>query len=256
MANNNAYIALSAAAAITLAGASYQQISAYETAHGVSALQQSVANCPAFQFSSWGDPHISTTLDGQSTEVLEADNLSNFSTVDNTDGGATKVSTDTEYNKTQSQALGQAIYDNKTITITHGGSSGWTISAAENGTSLVITLTDKNGTRQLQNGSSVVEPDGSTIMMQNGSLSLLQSLQWGGALSTSIAVNTGGVKGISVYEQGRGTAVATGYATNQATGSNAALLPCMTPGGNPSTPSTPNSPPSTTASTLEAGYSM
>jgi hypothetical protein len=225
--SNLPYIAISSAVALALAGSNYNQVSQYLATQGET---QSVANCPVFNLSSFGDPHIGTNIDGQTTDSYSDHGVQNLSTIENTDGGATKISTTVEFDPYYN------AYTNQTVSQTHSGTGAWSLTATQSANGgIAIAVTDASGLHALSPGQSIMEGDGSRITVTGvGTAEVLQQLSWGGVVETTYqsdgdTPNLASYSGVSVYEQGNGEAIINGVAARQATGSNAAFLPCFVP---------------------------
>lgn len=224
--NSLPYIAVSCTVAAAIAAGSYNQLSTYlQTQNEI----HSLSSCPTWQFDSWGDPHIDTQIDnGPNISNYSSVDSPDFATIDNTENGATTVATTVALDPNWNEDV------NSSVTISQAGKGSWSITAVQlaNG-KLSATFTDAQGAHTLQNGSSYVEPDGSTIMMANGQVTVLQSLSWGGMVQSTLIGNAqefgGNWTGVSVYMQGKGETVINGVAAQQATGSNNAVLPCAVP---------------------------
>jgi hypothetical protein len=164
-----------------------------------------------FDFSSKGDPHVATTLNGKNTYQMDNNSEGNFNTVQNTVGGPTQLSTTTEPGPNNSTY-------NKTATLQsgNGGPGSWSLQTSNSGGSVSASVKGPNGTQQLQNGQSIQE-NGATISMNNGQVTVQQQTTSGGSVTTTINPNgDGSGKGLNIEQQGTGDCQISGSALQQA----------------------------------------
>lgn len=162
-------------------------------------------NVGSFDFKSWGDPHITSSINGAaSNQIDKQTDTPDLSTISNTYGGPTQLST----RETPVNSSGVAYNNDVDL-----GNGFWNLDTTQNSDgSLNVNLNDRNGSHGLSQGQSYTEADGATITNNGGNVTVAQGTRAGGKVNTTI---TNQSYGLDVEQQGT-DAYVSGTAANVA----------------------------------------